>query len=231
MPPRRDEESVAKSCMGTPQVKRHGLAHLARTLGQAVAFVKILMDAQPSTPPVRAARCGRCKRWGHSKSVCEARPCFQCGSIEHKARVCPKPKRCYRCGELGHVRAECGRKRATEAEDPGPPSGDPVPAAPETPLPEESKEGSPDPSEPALPCEGKGHFVPEQPSPRCRNGAVRGRTCYNVRPLRSSSGDGRGRRMLKHEKTVLAPEGAESNGRGSDPGQQKGETSLLAAVE
>uniref|UniRef100_A0AAZ3PS75 CCHC-type domain-containing protein n=1 Tax=Oncorhynchus tshawytscha TaxID=74940 RepID=A0AAZ3PS75_ONCTS len=59
--------------------------------------------------------CRRCMAYGHIFASCSTRKCRFCGSEEHEARDCDKPKACHGCGSSAHLWRGCPARQRSYA--------------------------------------------------------------------------------------------------------------------
>uniref|UniRef100_A0AAZ3R6Q2 CCHC-type domain-containing protein n=1 Tax=Oncorhynchus tshawytscha TaxID=74940 RepID=A0AAZ3R6Q2_ONCTS len=68
--------------------------------------------------------CRRCMAYGHIFASCSTRKCRFCGSEEHEARDCDKPKACHGCGLSAHMWRGCPARQSSYAAGGGAGAGD-----------------------------------------------------------------------------------------------------------
>uniref|UniRef100_A0A8C7F4X2 CCHC-type domain-containing protein n=1 Tax=Oncorhynchus kisutch TaxID=8019 RepID=A0A8C7F4X2_ONCKI len=59
--------------------------------------------------------CRRCMAYGHIFASCSTRKCRFCGSEEHEAKDCDKPKACHGCGSSAHLWRGCPARQRSYA--------------------------------------------------------------------------------------------------------------------
>uniref|UniRef100_A0A8C7HUP0 CCHC-type domain-containing protein n=1 Tax=Oncorhynchus kisutch TaxID=8019 RepID=A0A8C7HUP0_ONCKI len=59
--------------------------------------------------------CRRCMAYGHIFASCSTGKCRFCGSEEHEARDCDKPKACHGCGSSAHLWRGCPARQRSYA--------------------------------------------------------------------------------------------------------------------
>uniref|UniRef100_A0AAZ3PZR7 CCHC-type domain-containing protein n=1 Tax=Oncorhynchus tshawytscha TaxID=74940 RepID=A0AAZ3PZR7_ONCTS len=59
--------------------------------------------------------CRRCMAYGHIFASCSTRKCRFCGSEEHEARDCDKPKACHGCDSSAHLWRGCPARQRSYA--------------------------------------------------------------------------------------------------------------------